>query len=396
MIDARPEARVALVTDRSDRFGGGQESLIDLAAALGATAYRPLVVVPRGGPLTDALETHRVEWAALPMPRVLSWPGRVTAAIAALRRLARDRGIGVLHSDSPRAAFYAGLAARLEGARHVFHARSSRASSEIADAWLVLTSDRVVAVSKAAADRSAALRASHGVRVVPTGIPPFVPHARSEARRLLDLPDDAFVCGVIGRVEADKGRDEAIRAMREVRRAAPGALLVFVGAFDDADPWIRTCGLRAAAAGVPGAVRLAGPVAGAARLLTAFDAILHPSHHEALPRVVIEALLAGVPVVAAAVGGVPEIITSGKDGLLVPPRDAYALGSAAAGLARDPAEAARLAAAGRAGAAARFRMETMTGAGGAVYAEILRARPAAAGGPGARAAAADAGREARS
>lgn len=378
MRDARPETVAAYLSERADLYGGGQRSLCDLLRALRGTRIRPLAVIPGPGPLSESLDRQGTEWVALPLPPVLSLAGcAALSTLARLQRLVRARGVGLLHSDSPRTALYAGLCARLLGRRHVFHVRSSRASSGAADRLLVALSDRVIAVSRAAASRSRAVRLSRRTRVVATGLAPTDVLPRREARLALDLPQEAFVLGVVGRVEADKGRDEALAALAVARRVVPGALLVYLGPIDPRDPWHHTCALRAAAHGMAGAVRIAGPRPEAARLLGAFDALLHPSRHEALPRVIIEALLAGVPVVASAVGGVVEIIDSGINGLLVPPRNADALGRAAAQLALDPAKGRRLAEAGRARARERFAIERMAEEIMAIYEEILPQPPGA-------------------
>jgi glycosyltransferase involved in cell wall biosynthesis len=391
----RPESTVAYVSERADLFGGGQRSLCDLVRALRGTRVRPLVVVAGPGPLADTLDGAGVEWTVIPIPSILGGAGwGAFRAITRLRRLILDRGVDLLHSDSPRAALHAGIAARLTRRRHVVHLRASRASSETADRLLVALSDRVVAVSRAAASRSGAVRTSPKTRVVPTGLHPIEFLPRHEARARLGLPPDAFVLGVVGRVEADKGRDDALASLPVVRRTAPGALLVFVGPVDRDEPWSRTLTLRAASSGMSGAVRLAGPIDEAARHLKAFDVLLHPSRHEALPRVVLEAQFAEVPVVAAAVGGVPEIIDSGTNGLLVAPRDPEALGRAAASLALQPETGRRMARSGLERANERFGIARMVAGILAVYDEVLAAGPATAARGPSRAATKERAREA--
>jgi glycosyltransferase involved in cell wall biosynthesis len=385
---ARPESIVAYLSERADLFGGGQRSLCDLVRALRGAPVRPLVVVPGPGALAESLDACGVDRVSIPLPPLHAAAGwGALTAIGRLRRLILERGVDLVHSDSPRTALYGGIAARITRRRHVFHLRASRASSSAADRVLVALSDRVVAVSRAVASRSRALRTSPKIRVVPTGLHPIDFLPRHEARSRLDLPRDAFVLGMVGRVEEDKGREEALVSLASVRRAAPGALLVFVGPVDPEDTWTRTLSLRAASFGLAGAVRLAGPQAEAARLLKAFDVLVHPSRHEALPRVVLEAQFAEVPVVATAVGGVPEIIDSGRNGLLVSPRDPEALGRAAASLALDPGTGRRLARAGLQRARERFGIGRMVTEILGIYAEVLPAPPAAAApGPSRRAA----------
>lgn len=377
MSDARPDRTILFLSERSDLFGGGQRSLCDLSGRLRRRGLRTLVVVPGPGPLADALDNQGTEWAALPLPPILS-AGGIGSSLALLRlvRLARRQGADLLHSDSPRTALYGGLAARILRRPHIWHLRASRASSFLSDRLLVSLSDRIVSVSRAAAERSPAVRSSPRTRVVRTGLPDIPFLTRAEARAALDLPAQPFVCGVVGRVEKDKGRNEALAALLAVRRVAPSALLVFLGPMDGDPRWAHTCTLRAAAAGAAGAVRFAGSRPDAPRLLRAFDLLLHPSHHEALPRVVIEAMFAEVPIVASAIGGIPELIGPGLSGLLVPPGNPDALGRAAAQIAADPDFGRRLAVAGARRARDHFGVDRMIEEITAVYDELLRPRQA--------------------
>jgi glycosyltransferase involved in cell wall biosynthesis len=88
--------------------------------------------------------------------------------------------------------------------------------------------------------------------------------------------------------------------------------------------------------GLEGAVELAGAIPGAAGLLPGHQFAVLPSHHEGLPNAVLEAMAAGLPVIATAVGGVPEIVTDGVTGLLVPPHEPRELAAAIARLTGDP------------------------------------------------------------
>jgi glycosyltransferase involved in cell wall biosynthesis len=367
----RPERRVVLfVSERADFFGGGQRSLLDLARSLRGTRFEPMVLLPGDGPLAAALALDGIATRALPLPPLAG--GALFAApraLAALARLALRTGADVLHSDSPRAALYAGTAAGLLDRPHLWHVRASHPSSEFADAALLALCDLAVAVSQAAAGRSAALARSPRVRVVPTGVPSPACLPRAEARARLGLPAEGFVAGMVGRLEPDKGIEEGVEALPRLLAARRDARLVLLGdAPDGQAAWVRRL---AAERGVSEAVLLPGAVAEAAPLLSAFDLLLHPSRHEALPRALLEALHAGVPIVAAAVGGVPEAIEDGVSGLLVPPRDGASLGAAAARLARDPALAASLTRAGRERARRLFSLDRMSGAVQGLYDEIL-------------------------
>jgi glycosyltransferase involved in cell wall biosynthesis len=363
---------VLFVSERADLYGGGQHSLLDLATVLAEAGARPAVVLSGGGPLADALERAGVAVRHLSLPPIRPAPGMVAMrAVRALASLARAEASALLHSDAPRTALYAGLAARLAGTAHVWHVRASVGGRPLADRLLVRLAHRVIAVSRAAARRSAALRRARHVRVVPTGIRPPELLDRRTARTLLDLPQEGLVVGVVGRVEPDKGGEDALAVLAGVRDAVPGTVLVFLGNADPEAPWPMTLRLRAAALGLLDGIRFAGERPGAARLLAAFDLILHPSRHEALPRVLIEAAQAAVPVVAYAVGGVGEVVEDGVTGLLAPPRELATLGAAAVRLAADGELRHVLGDAARRRAAERFDPESMGASVLEVYREAI-------------------------
>ena len=375
----REPRRVLLMSQRADFFGGGQRSLLDMACVLRGSPYTPLVLLPGPGPLQTALRSAGVDTRAIRLPPLgLASAVDAARAIGALARLVRREEVVVLHSDAPRAAAYAGFAARLTRRAHLWHLRASVTRSPLADRAILALTDRVVAVSRAAAARSAPVARFRDKEIVPTGIPAAA-HLEPRAARLeLGLPQDVFIAAVVGRVEPDKGGDDAIAAFTALRTAQPGALLAFLGSLETQDRWVATLRARAAAAGIGDAVHFLGERPGAARLFPAFDLVLHPSRHEALPRVLIEALQAGVPPLAYAVGGVPEVIEDARTGVLVEPGDARALASALAALASNPLRRARLARAGRERARDRFSIQAMGRALVRIYSELCGTAPEAA------------------
>jgi glycosyltransferase involved in cell wall biosynthesis len=164
------------------------------------------------------------------------------------------------------------------------------------------------------------------------------PLARAEARTLLGLPQSGFVAGWIGRLSREKGPDVWLDAFS--RLEDPESHTCFVG--DGPDRRALAQRLRGSLAG---RVHFAGEQPDAARLLSAFDVVVLSSRTEGTPIVLLEAMDALVPVVATAVGGVPDVL-SDREGWLVPPDDPAALLAALEAVRTSPA-AARM----RAGAA---------------------------------------------
>jgi glycosyltransferase involved in cell wall biosynthesis len=176
------------------------------------------------------------------------------------------------------------------------------------------------------------------VDVVPNPAPE-VPErpGRDEARAALGI--EGFALGVAGRLTAQKALADTLEALARV----PGPALLVLGDGPERAALERV----AADLGVSGRVRFLGPGTrdDVITLFRGVDAALVTSAWENLPHTLLEALAAGTPVIATAVGGIPEVVRDGENGLLVPPRDVAAIASAIERLLRDTALRASLAAA---------------------------------------------------
>jgi glycosyltransferase involved in cell wall biosynthesis len=180
--------------------------------------------------------------------------------------------------------------------------------------------------------------APHRVEVVPNPAPELASHpSRDEARSALGIRGLAL--GTAGRLTAQKSLGDALDAVARV----PDVELLVLGD----GPERASLERHAAELGVSERVRFlgAGTRDDAVTLFRAVDAALLTSAWENLPHTVLEALAAGTPVVATAVGGIPEVVVDGENGLLVPPRDVDALTWAIEQLVRDDGLRGRLAAA---------------------------------------------------
>jgi glycosyltransferase involved in cell wall biosynthesis len=158
----------------------------------------------------------------------------------------------------------------------------------------------------------------------------------------------------LGRIEPAKGIPELLRAFAGLRAEAPDARLVCAGAGDIEGAW-----RQAQRVGLDDAVRFPGWIGPAEKRawLARAAVLVLPSHAEGLPMSLLEAMAAGLPVVASAVGGIPDVVHEGVNGYLVAPGDPVALQRALARLLRDPALGAALGAAGREAVRARYAPE---------------------------------------
>jgi glycosyltransferase involved in cell wall biosynthesis len=206
--------------------------------------------------------------------------------------------------------------------------------------WLqrrvVRSCDGVVAVSEAMA-RELARGGFHRDRlhIIPNILPPPGPRlTRRAARQVLQLPPEGWIIGWVGRLSREKGLDLLLEAL--AIHADPRIRLAVIG------DGVERAALeaQARALGLEDRVDWRGAVTGADRLLAAFDVMVLSSRTEGSPIVLLEAIDAGIPVVAAAVGGVPEAVTPAT-AVLVPAEDPRALAAGIREVQNDPGGAAR-------------------------------------------------------
>jgi glycosyltransferase involved in cell wall biosynthesis len=174
---------------------------------------------------------------------------------------------------------------------------------------------------------------------------------REEARARLGYRDEDLVVATVGRADPVKGWDVLLRAFVEARRSLPHARLLLAGSVDAPNERTFHGDLMRLTVehGAAEAVRFTGRLPTVADVLGAADVFVLPSRSEGHSLALVEAIRAGLPCVASAVGGAPELIAPGVNGLVVARNDARALADAIVLLGRDKALRARLGAAARAG-----------------------------------------------
>lgn len=178
-----------------------------------------------------------------------------------------------------------------------------------------------------------------------------------DRQRVLPMCDPSHrVFATVANMHTDtKGHKFLIEAAAQICRRHPQVRLVFVG-----DGEIRPrLEAQARSVGVSSSVIFLGRRRDIAEVLAASDGAIHPSLHEGLPNAVLEYLAAGKTTIATAVGGIPEIIENGVNGLLVPPGDAGAIAAAVCRVVEDESLARRLAEQGRRDASRKFSFDAL-------------------------------------
>src|SRR5581483_4699740 len=202
--------------------------------------------------------------------------------------------------------------------------------------FLLRWMDAVVCVSAAQADKvRAAGVAAHKIRTIANavGADAFTepdPEARHYLERMFSAPPRRIVAGA-GRLSPEKGFVHFVEAAARLKQTHPEAAFVLFGE----GPLRQELTDKIAALGLQDRFLLPGFRTDLARLWSAVDVAVLPSYTEGLPVMVLEACAAGVPVVATAVGGTPEVVHDGVNGFLTSPGDAPALAERIAQLLDD-------------------------------------------------------------
>jgi len=266
--------------------------------------------------------------------------GRVADVGVALATMVRHRP-DVVYVNSTAAAVYL-RPARWLRRRVILHVHESEAVAGqfLSSVWSPpgLAGIELVACSPSVRRDLARLTARPEAEIL---MIPSVPDGPDVERRATHAPavvlqPDEIVVGCCGAVEARKGADLWVEAARRVLAERPDRRLRFVWVGDVAEP-------IAVRAGEP--ITFVGPSDNPYALMRRFDIATLPSRDDPFPLVVLEAMLLGVPIVAFAVGGVPQQV--GDTGILVPPGDVPGFADALIRLIDDPVERARLSAAAR-------------------------------------------------
>lgn len=350
--------------------------------------------------LVRELPNHGVEsvvWAAAPAfadPALVEALRRTAAEVdlveadsvfdtriaRSIRRLARRHRVDVVHSHLHVASVHSRVAAATLRLPHVttIHTPPGPAMEDsrrraYADGLTARLSRRIVAPSDAVADAYArAFRVPRSRFVVvpnaPAAAQPADGFDRDTARDELGVGRGAPLVACVARLQAAKGIDDLIDAVATLRERVPELHVVVAGA----GPEHERLAAHSRAAGADASVRLLGARADVGRILAAADVFCLPSRHEGLPVSLLEGMAAGLPCVATRVGGVPELVRHGENGLLVEAAAPAALAAALERVVSDRALAQRLGAAAQTTVEERFSLAAAARRHAELYTELTR------------------------
>jgi glycosyltransferase involved in cell wall biosynthesis len=352
-------------------MGGAERALLHLLTNLNRERFTPEVACLYNG---DGVVGHAIQELDIP---VYDAQMRGKADLGALVRLynhIRTRPPTILHTSLFHANMPGRIIGSLVGVPIIISSERTMAMENEwryqLNRWTIGIVDRIVAVSENVGEfciNHIRLPAEKVV-VIHNGveIPSLSPDAKEQARQLLGFPQEMLVCGAVSRLEPVKGISDLISAFTQIREKQ-NAYLAIIG-----DGSLREhLESLAQDTGISNRIIWTGYRPDVLQLLPAFDLFIQPSHHEGLPNTVLEAMAAGLPVVATNVGGTPELVVDDKTGLLVHPGDPAGLAKAVSTLLENPERRGIMGRAGQRRVEQHFSVGEMVQKTEQLYEELL-------------------------
>ena len=309
--------RIIAISNHGAMVGGGEYSFLDLLSHLRGT-WQMLGVVPERAELATKLMERGVETKTIPLPPIKPWHGhKIFSGVMAYTRLCSEYSPSLVYANGSRAAFYGGIAGRLLRLPVIWHCRIVDHDPYL-DFVLCRLSSRIIVNSLAVAKRfSAPFRPK--TRVVYNAVDLERLKESPFARPAL-LEKDWKVILVVSRLSRDKRHDNLLAAFDQVAGKDPDVHLVCLGGKDPLDTaWWHVLQKRTHRSVYSQRVHWVGHVHDVRPWYRSARLLALGSENESFGRVLVEAMACGLPVVATRVGGIPEIVSDGKDGLLVAP-----------------------------------------------------------------------------
>jgi glycosyltransferase involved in cell wall biosynthesis len=356
MTHALGPIRLLLVVD-SLEVGGAERQVVDLAVALRRKGYRVTVACSVAGGLSGALEE-----AGVPVrPFLRRLVKRRLSLVYAwrLRRLLRKERFDLVHAHIYASVVAAAIATLGSGVPLVITEHTEATWQDWRARWVSRWVYRrvacIIAVSTPIRRRLIERDNVHPdlITIIPNAVA-SASEPPADAPLPAELRERPLV-GVVARLQPEKGVTNFLKAAARIAPQFPEAHFVVAGD----GPLRQQLADLAEDLDLGSRVHFLGFQSDASALMRFLDVLVVPSLSEGSPLVTLEAMAAGVPVVASAVGGIPDQIRHDKEGLLVPPDDTDALGDALLALLRDPDHARRLGEAGRRRASSQFNHATM-------------------------------------
>ena len=354
--------------------GGVERKLVAVVNRLDREAFRPVVFcLHGGGALISEIQDAPVYAGLL----ANKYDGRVLPRLVSFLR--RERATIVFCLGAYDAGWWGRWAALIAGvpirivSLHRTEMLNDRAAVDALNRWLTPVTDCFIAMSERHRHYLITCEKlpERKVVAIPNGVDTtlFCPSSHNQRLRAeLGIPLDIPLVGLVGRLRPEKAHDVFLQAAVLVRETMPQAMFVLVGD----GPLRPQIEAQIEGLGLGERVLLLGYRRDMPDVYAALNVCVLCSRNENFPNVLLEAMACEVPVVASAVGSIPDIVPEGEGGRLIPPGDPEALASAVVDLLNHPIRAQALGKVGRQRVERLFTLETMVSRRERLFADLMR------------------------
>jgi glycosyltransferase involved in cell wall biosynthesis len=317
-LDTIRTVRIVITVPWWERLGGAEAMLHTVLQGAGSSGHEIELVFFKDGPWPDELRAAGLRVEIVESGRVRQ-PHRVLATILRLAALFRARRPDVILNWAAKTQFYGSPAAVLArmSDRVVWWQHSIAGRHWLDLSANALPARAIACYSTAAAAAQERLWPHRDTIVIPAGANPRVEPSGEPPLR---LPGGVPIVGIVGRLQAWKGQDRLLRAQALLHARGHALHLVIVGgdSYELSPDYAASLPRLIAELGLQGAVTLAGEVDDAMPFIEQMDVLVNASDPEPFGIVLLEAMAAGLPVVAVDSGGPPDIVEHERTGMLAP------------------------------------------------------------------------------
>lgn len=370
-----PRPLRVLYLSATGQLAGAETSLVDMMNQLDRAAFEPHVVVPEDGPLRQRLLDLDIDCQVLPLaPLKAKNPIPYLRTVWRLAHFLIKERIQLIHANMDICNQYAVIPAKVLRIPIVCHTRNILSRRAFRRMFLPF-SDLLIANSQATLKSYARFWPIRQRRVM---IPNIIDPARlqpvsAQPRQRWGIPENAFVALQMARITPPKRQHIFIQALLQLMPRYPTLWAVIAGdtQIDQSEDYRHQLQIQVQAAGLEQRVLFPGFVQEVGDLLAVADALVLTSEAEGFGRVLVEAMLAGKPVIATPSGGPNEIIRHGETGIFITPGDVNDLAGALERWLENPAAAQAIGERGRDWAKQHFSTAQSRQAMEEVYRETL-------------------------
>ncbi|MCK4825792.1 glycosyltransferase, partial [bacterium] len=324
-----------VINDTGIGIGGGENNILTLAKHMSKVGFDLICTCRQGGEFEKALNENGIE----SFPINLSRKGNLSVAWA-MAGFCRTNKIDIVHAHGATGALVARMAFLIPGGIRpitTYHIAITNITDipfwekklfALFDRSMSVVDKKILSVSEAVKEKMVreAFFSRDRIRVLHSGVDlsRFTNCQSGKIRRELCLSDKAIVIGIVARLSEEKGIGSLLETMPDVLKRYPNLHLLIAGD-GPIKSELQDLSIRI---GLEQNVIFLGYRNDIAEFMTDLDLLVMPSLTEGFPLTLLEGMAAGLPIVATRVGGIPEIITDGREGILVPPREPDALAKA--------------------------------------------------------------------